>query len=126
MSKNKGEQPAVGTFRNENFKRRTRYTAVFIVLLAALFVVIILNINTGNVHISVGQILKIIFSGGNGVGTEYNIIWKIRLPRILMAAILGGGLSLSGSCCRPSLTTRLQVRSYLVFLLARRWSLRLR
>lgn len=27
---------------------------------------------------------------------EYNIIWKIRLPRILMAAILGGGLSLSG------------------------------
>ena len=27
---------------------------------------------------------------------EYNIIWKIRLPRILMAAILGGALSLSG------------------------------
>lgn len=27
---------------------------------------------------------------------NYNIIWKIRLPRILMAAILGGALSLSG------------------------------
>ena len=27
---------------------------------------------------------------------EYSIIWKIRLPRILMAAILGGALSLSG------------------------------
>lgn len=27
---------------------------------------------------------------------EYNIIWKIRLPRLCMAAILGGALSLSG------------------------------
>ena len=44
------------SFHQENFRRRTRYTAV----------------------------------------TEYNIIWKIRLPRILMAALLGGALSLSG------------------------------
>ena len=96
MGKTKGEQPGTGTFRNDNFRRRSRYTAVFIILLAALFVVVILNINTGNVHISVGQILKIIFSGGHGSGAEYNIIWKIRLPRIIMAAVLGGGLSLSG------------------------------
>lgn len=27
---------------------------------------------------------------------EYSIIWKIRLPRILMAAILGGALALAG------------------------------
>ena len=53
------------------------------------------NINTGNVHISVENILKIIFLR-QGEEMEYNIIWKIRLPRILMAAILGGGLSLSG------------------------------
>ena len=79
----KNSSPAdsqVSTFRKENFKRRTRYTAVFIVLLAALFVVIILNINTGNVNISVGQILRIIFTGG-GTGTEYNIIWKIRFSK---------------------------------------------
>lgn len=31
-----------------------------------------------------------------GNSTEVNIIWKIRLPRIFMAAILGGALSLSG------------------------------
>ena len=83
------------TFRRDNLKRRTRYTAVFIILLAALFAIVVLNINTGNVNISVGQILKIIFTG-SGSGTEYNIIWKIRLPRIIMAAVLGGGLSLSG------------------------------
>ena len=32
----------------------------------------------------------------DGEAVEYNIIWKIRLPRILMAAMLGGALSLSG------------------------------
>ena len=29
-----------------------------------------------------------------------NIIWKIRLPRVLMAGILGGALALSGFYCR--------------------------
>lgn len=97
MRKKKWNEPAPidGSFRSDNFKRRTRFTAVFVILLAMLFVVVILNINTGNVHISVGEIFKIIFTGGGG-GTEANIIWKIRLPRIIMAVILGGGLSLSG------------------------------
>ncbi len=54
----------------------------------------VLNINTGNVHIPVPKILRILFQEGEAA--EYNIIWKIRLPRILMAALLGGALSLSG------------------------------
>lgn len=82
-------------FHHENFLRRSRYVTVFLVLLAAFGAITVLNINTGNVHISVGNILKIIFLR-QGEEMEYNIIWKIRLPRILMAAILGGGLSLSG------------------------------
>ena len=55
----------------------------------------VLNINTGNVYIPVPKILRILFLK-EGAATEYNIIWKIRLPRILMAALLGGALSLSG------------------------------
>lgn len=43
----------------------------------------------------VPKILRILFLK-EGAATEYNIIWKIRLPRILMAALLGGALSLSG------------------------------
>ena len=83
------------SFHSENFKRRSRYTVVFLGLLAAFFVIIVLNINTGNVHISVPKILRILFMK-DGDAVEYSIIWKIRLPRILMAAILGGALSLSG------------------------------
>ena len=82
-------------FHHENFLRRSRYATVFFVLLIAFGAITVLNINTGNVHMSVENILKIIFLR-QGEEMEYNIIWKIRLPRILMAAILGGGLSLSG------------------------------
>ena len=82
-------------FHHENFRRRTRYLIVFAVLVLAFCLITVLNINTGNVDISVPKILKIIFLR-DGSEMEYNIIWKIRLPRILMAAILGGALSLSG------------------------------
>lgn len=68
---------------------------VFLVMIVSFCVITVLNINTGNVDISVLKISEILFGhGGNDV--EYSIIWKIRLPRILMAAILGGALSLSG------------------------------
>lgn len=83
------------SFQMENLKRRSRYTLVFVTMAILFFAIIVLNINTGNVHISVSKILRILFlRDGNAV--EYNIIWKIRLPRILMAAMLGGALSLSG------------------------------
>lgn len=68
---------------------------VFLILAAVFCVVTVLNINTGNVHIPVSKILRILFLK-EGAATEYNIIWKIRFPRILMAALLGGALSLSG------------------------------
>ena len=79
----------------ENFRRRSRYILVCGVLAVTFVVVTVLNTNTGNVHISISEIWKILVQRG-GEGTEANIIWKIRLPRVLMAAILGGALSLSG------------------------------
>lgn len=95
MKMQKTTEAAGMDFHHENFLRRSRYATVFFVLLIAFGAITVLNINTGNVHISVENILKIIFLR-QGEEMEYNIIWKIRLPRILMAAILGGGLSLSG------------------------------
>ena len=76
-------------------KRTIRITAVFLLLILAFGCLVVLNINTGNVKISPGEILAILLRG-EGSRRNYNIIVKIRLPRILMAAILGGALSLSG------------------------------
>ena len=75
--------------------RRIRYAAVFAALAAAFAVIVILNINTGSVHISPGRILRILLTG-QGDANEVSIIWKIRMPRILTSAILGGALALSG------------------------------
>ena len=82
-------------FFNEDFRRRSRYQLVFLLLVAALFVITVLNINIGSVPIPMGEIARILLRKATDA-TQYSIIWKIRLPRILMAAILGGALSLSG------------------------------
>ena len=75
--------------------RATRYLIVFGTLAAAFLAVIILNINTGSVRIPVGRILRILFLR-QGEAREVSIIWRIRMPRILQAAVLGGALALSG------------------------------
>ncbi|MCI6435513.1 MAG: iron ABC transporter permease [Clostridiales bacterium] len=75
--------------------RRAKYTAVFLALLGALAIITVLNINIGSVPISIGEIARILFQK-MGNHTQVSIIWKSRLPRILMAALLGGALSLSG------------------------------
>ena len=83
------------TQNNVNLRRRTRYTLVFLVLAIAFCAIIVLNINVGSVPIPIGEIARILFRR-SGDPTQLSIIWKIRLPRILMAALLGGALSLSG------------------------------
>lgn len=80
---------------NHTYRAKALYCVVFMALLVALFVITVLNINIGSVPISVGEIIGILFNK-QGDPTLVNIIWKIRLPRILMAALLGGALSLSG------------------------------
>ena len=95
MSEKKNMTGKENSFHMENFRRRSRYAAVFLVLILAFAAITVLNINSGNVNISIPEIFRILLRR-TGEGKEYNIIWKIRLPRILMAAILGGALSLSG------------------------------
>ena len=67
--------------------RRLRYTAVFAALAAAILIVTILNINTGSVRIPEGRILRILLTR-QGEESEVSIIWRIRMPRILLSGIL--------------------------------------
>ena len=83
------------SFHNEIFRKRCRYIIVFGLLLIAFAVITVLNINTGSVSLSVSEIADAIFRR-EGSETAIDIIWKIRLPRVIMAALLGGALSLSG------------------------------
>lgn len=77
-------------------KRIIRYGAAFISLAVLFVIILVASINTGSVHISVMEIINILLKRTGEEAAAYSIIWKIRLPRVLMAAVLGGALALSG------------------------------
>lgn len=74
-------------------KRSVRYAIGYGILAILLCVLLIWNLNAGSVNLSVEEILDIL-AGHNTENTA--IIWEIRLPRLLAAAMLGGALSVSG------------------------------
>ena len=74
-------------------KRRLRYTACFISLLIGMFVLLVANVMVGSARLSIPQVMRILFTR---TGDNAAIIWKVRMPRLLAAAILGGALSVSG------------------------------
>ncbi|MDO5798145.1 MAG: iron ABC transporter permease [Eubacteriales bacterium] len=76
-------------------KLHFRYWLSFIILIILLGVLVFWNINSGSISISLQDVFRILFLK-DGTETSYNIIWEIRLPRILAAVILGGALSVSG------------------------------
>ena len=76
-------------------KLHLRYWIAFGFLALLLMSFTVGNINSGSIEISVKEIMEILFLRKGG-DTALNIVWEIRLPRILAAIILGGALSVSG------------------------------
>lgn len=94
----------------------SRFTMVMVVLLLLLGWGLIMNVNIGSVAIPVGDVFSMIWNAirygvanlfTNGAyaeeldsvlnaTTQSQIIFSIRIPRMLLAAILGGALSVSG------------------------------
>ena len=75
--------------------KKSRYGAAFIILAALLFLFLVLNICIGSVNIPISEIPKMLW--GNGADETFtDIVMGIRFPRAMAAAILGGGLALSG------------------------------
>ena len=68
-----------------------RYILCFAFLTALTLVLLVWNINAGSVDFSLGEVLSVLLAG-----PKEGIVWGIRLPRVLAAAILGGALSVSG------------------------------
>ncbi len=68
-----------------------RYCLCFVLLAALLTALFIWNINAGSVSFTPGEVLAALLGP-----PDTGIIWGIRLPRVLAAAILGGALSVAG------------------------------
>lgn len=98
------------------FGNRTRFGLIMAVLTAAWLLGIVLNVNIGSVPIAVADIFSMLgqglrywflnlITGGSfqqaldsvvKASTASQILFRIRIPRLLLAMILGGGLSVSG------------------------------
>lgn len=75
--------------------RRTRVGCVLAGLATLLALFAALNLSLGTVPISLDELLRIL--AGNDVGsTASQVIWSIRLPRLIAAALMGGALALAG------------------------------
>lgn len=56
----------------------------------------IIAIGLGSVTITIPEILKVLFSSSD-IGVHDTIIWDIRLPRVLLAMIIGANIAISGA-----------------------------
>lgn len=76
-------------------KSRLRFAAVMTLMMLLLILGLVLNVNTGPVAIPVKEMGKLL-RGDNASSVESRILFSIRIPRMLLAALLGGALSVSG------------------------------
>ncbi len=74
-------------------RRKAIYAAGFIILGVMLLVLLVLNVAIGSSKMTLRQVLQILFTRQ---GDNSAIVWNIRLPRLLTAALLGGALAVSG------------------------------
>lgn len=61
---------------------------------ALFFAAFLLNVWVGSAGLSVSEVFSALLGGGTGAA--HDIVWVIRLPRLLTAAMLGGALGVSG------------------------------
>ncbi|KIF03218.1 iron ABC transporter, partial [Streptomyces sp. RSD-27] len=77
---------------------RRRTAAVLVLLAAALAGSAMAGLALGPVRIAPGQVLGILAAGpGEGRGAFASIVWDVRMPRVLLGAVVGAGLAVTGA-----------------------------
>lgn len=64
------------------------------VLGLALVTTVVLGVRFGSVPLRTGDVIAVLFGGGDAV--QRDIVLGLRLPRVLLAGLVGGGLALAG------------------------------
>lgn len=120
-------------FKNGIFHGKPIYVLAVILLTVLLVISILTAVTIGSVDLSVKDVYSVIlyklFGIGNpevyGVGAMSDIVWFIRLPRILLATAVGMGLAVAGVVMQAIVKIQSQIRIFLVFplvhLLVQQW-----
>ncbi|QKV90882.1 iron ABC transporter permease [Streptomyces sp. NA02950] len=81
-------------------RRRTR--TILVLLSAFLAISVVAGVALGPTVVPFGAVLRYLFAAVSGgrIGadevTDYAVVWEIRTPRVLLAAVVGAGLSVVG------------------------------
>lgn len=95
--------------------RTVRCQLAFLLLLLLLAILAAVSFGVGSVSLSLRDI-QAILTGADRESTAFHILWDIRLPRLLVAALLGGALSVSGFLLQTFFANPLPDRSCWEFL----------
>ena len=75
---------------SEVFRTRTRRRVVlFATLLVLLVGVVLFSVSVGQYHIPVGDVPRILIAGPEGASLAESVVWKIRLPRLVLGLLVG-------------------------------------
>lgn len=72
-----------------------RRSLLAIVLVATAFLAVFLGVRFGSVHLTTEEFVSALFGGGTEAHRE--ILFELRLPRVFLGLLVGGGLALAGS-----------------------------
>ena len=80
--------------------RRARAKAALVLLLAALLATLVVAVGVGPAMLAPSQVSRILLAGPNGDVASLAdtvIVWQIRLPRVLLGALIGASLATVGA-----------------------------
>ncbi|MBI0583696.1 MAG: iron chelate uptake ABC transporter family permease subunit [Methanomassiliicoccus sp.] len=90
-----GDRMATQDIAELQRNRAVRWTTILVILVLTLFLTIVACLSVGVVSIPFDQVLAVLFGGGSE--RDSWIIWNLRLPRVLLAAIVGASLAIAGA-----------------------------
>ncbi|MFF5705025.1 FecCD family ABC transporter permease [Streptomyces sp. NPDC012794] len=77
--------------------RGRRTVGVLVLLAAALAAAAVAGLALGPVRIAPGEVVGIVLRGPGMPGAFPSIVWDVRMPRVLLGAVVGAGLAVSGA-----------------------------
>ncbi|MFE2148979.1 FecCD family ABC transporter permease [Streptomyces lavendulae] len=88
--------------------RRGRTATVVLLLAAALAASAVAGLALGPVRIAPGRVLDLVLAGPGARGGAFaSIVWDVRMPRVLLGAVVGAGLAVTGTVLQALVRNRL-------------------
>ena len=76
--------------------RQKKFPVVMAVATCLLLLLVLVALCIGRYSISAAEVLRYLFLGIEENSMLKTVMWSVRIPRILMALLVGAGLSVSG------------------------------